>query len=151
MDEITAEQFGKRISEVTLRVLNELVERKLEEKQCKSAVTRAGLFLMMVFVAFLLYIWSARERLFDGFSLAAFSAAFSDPFLWILAAALLFGFFHLQHVSKKYEDADEDFEELRCELVDRSEELWSDPEQWKNRHHVFLYLEKEYRINLFHK
>lgn len=152
MEETTAKQFGSPMPEVTEKVLKELIKRKDEEKRWKSAVSKAGLILIILFAFLMFYFFSAKQGLMDRFSFTAFHAAvFSDPILWLFGLGLLFGFFRLQHVSKKYEEADDDFEELRCELIERSEELWSEPEEWRNRHHIFTLLEEEYGINLFHK
>jgi succinate dehydrogenase hydrophobic anchor subunit len=151
MKGMTKNSFDNDVPEVARKAVNELIERKREEARCKSAVVKTGLFLVMVFAVFLFYILSAKQELFSQFSFDAFRGAFSDPFIWLLFLGLIVGFFRLQYVTKEYEEADEDYEALRTELIERSEELWSEPVEWQNRHRVFAFLEEEYDINLYHK
>lgn len=151
MKGMSGEPFDNHVSEVALKVVNELIERKREEARCKSVVVKTGLFLVMMFAVFLFYILTSKQELLSQFSFDAFRIAFSDPFVWLLLLGLIIGFFRFQHVTKEYEEADDDYEELRTELIERSEELWSEPVEWKNRHRVFAFLEEEYDINLYHK
>lgn len=144
-------RFENLVPEVTGKVLHELVKRKKEEKRWKRAVGRTGMLLIALFAGLFLYFILEKQSIMDRFSFTAFLSVFSDPYLCLFGMGLFLGFVRLQYVSKKYEDADDDFEELRCEIIDRGEELWSEPEEWRNRYHIFSLLEKEHDINLFHK
>ncbi len=54
-------------------------------------------------------------------------------------------------MKKKYKKADDDYEAIRSDFIDRNEEWWSDEEQWEKRHIVFEFMKKNYNINIFHK
>ncbi|HAQ08241.1 MAG TPA: DUF2663 domain-containing protein [Bacillus bacterium] len=52
---------------------------------------------------------------------------------------------------EKREKAEKEYHALRCEIVDRSKDLWKKEEEWKNRHVVFEMMKKIYDINLYHE
>ncbi|WP_070121174.1 DUF2663 family protein [Bacillus marinisedimentorum] len=51
----------------------------------------------------------------------------------------------------KEDMAKEEYENLRIEIISRSEEFWKTEDQWKERAEVFRYLKDFYEINLFHE
>ncbi|TSB46877.1 DUF2663 family protein [Alkalicoccobacillus porphyridii] len=57
----------------------------------------------------------------------------------------------LLHLQKKAEKADNDFEELRGELIERAEELWKQDEGWQKRKLVFQHVLTDYGINLYYR
>ncbi|HET7657904.1 MAG TPA: DUF2663 family protein [Bacillales bacterium] len=152
MKGITADQFGSHVDEATLKVINELIDRKQDEIRWESSVTRTAIYLLVMFSAMVLYLLFFKQGSDFSPTLKGFREVLvSDPPFMIFSIGLIAGLIRLRHVSKEHEDADDDFEELRLELIERSEEFFSQQEQWHNRHHVFNYLQKEYDINLFHK
>lgn len=151
MKEITAEQFGKHMPAVTAKVLQELMDRKDEVTRWKNAAAKATLFLFVLLAVFLFYVFVIKQGLLSRFSPGMFRETLSDPFIWLLAIGLIACFFRLRHVTAKYEEADDDYEALRCELIERSTELWPKLDQWEGRDRYFAYLENEYDINLYFK
>ncbi|MEW8986220.1 MAG: DUF2663 family protein, partial [Bacillus sp. (in: firmicutes)] len=51
----------------------------------------------------------------------------------------------------KRDKAEKEFHALRCEIIDKSKDLWRKEEAWSNRHLVFEMMKKNYDINLFHE
>lgn len=151
MEKLTAEQFGEQVPEVTRISLNELIERKQEKNRFKLAGTKAAIFLIVVFALLLLYTSITKQELLSRFSQQVFQSVVSDPIVLLLVGCVLFGFMQMQYFSKKHQEADDDFETLRFDLIERSEELWPDFKQWNNRHVVFAYMNETYDINLYHK
>lgn len=151
MAALTAEQFDKQISEVTRISLNELITRKQEKNRCQRAEIKAVFFLMVMFIIFLLYTSIMKPTFLSYFTLGSLQMLASDPIMLLCGASMLFGFMQIQYYSKKYKEADNDYESLRCELIDRSEELWPNTEQWNNRHLFFAFMNEEYDINLYFK
>ena len=47
--------------------------------------------------------------------------------------------------------AEKEFHALRCEIVDRSKDLWKREEVWRERHKIFNVLKENYGINLYHE
>lgn len=152
MKDLAADQFEAVMDEVTMKVLNELIDRKQEEKRWKSSITRTAFFLLVMFSALLAYFFLFKQGHNVTDTLFGFrEKLFSDPAFVVLSLGLLAGLVRLQFVSKEHEEADDDFEDLRCEFIERCEDFFSDQEQWRSRHLVFDYFQKEYDINLFHK
>ncbi|WP_210365562.1 YpbF family protein [Bacillus sp. REN3] len=54
-------------------------------------------------------------------------------------------------LKEKREKAEKEYHALRCEIVDRSKDLWKKEEEWKNRHIIFQMMKKKYDINLYHE
>jgi len=54
-------------------------------------------------------------------------------------------------LKEKREKAEKEYQGLRCEIVDRSKDLWKKEEEWKNRHLVFDMMKKKFDINLYHE
>ena len=62
------------------------------------------------------------------------------------------GLFGLMNVFRQKRDkAEKEFHLLRCEIIDKSKDLWGKEDQWKNRHIVFEMMKKNYDINLYHE
>ncbi|HEX7065868.1 MAG TPA: DUF2663 family protein [Bacillales bacterium] len=151
MKESSTHKFGMELPEVTTKLLIELVDRKEEAKRCKTSVMKVTLFLIVLVIVLLFYIFVVKQGALSHFSSGMFPSILSDPFVWLLVIGLIVGFFRLKQVTRKYEEADDDYEALRCELIDRSEELWPKLAYWDIRHHLFEHLETEYEINLYFK
>lgn len=69
-------------------------------------------------------------------------------FLMILLSIGLFGFSRIKE--KKFDEAEDEYDELRIEIIKRSEELWQG-ELWTIRNDIFQYLDNTYDINLYHE
>ncbi|HEU5138951.1 MAG TPA: DUF2663 family protein [Bacillales bacterium] len=151
MEEFKGQRFGMDLPEITIKLLSELVDRKEEAKRCKTGVMKVTLFLIVLFAVLLFYTFVVKQGVLSHLSSGMFPSILSDPFIWLLVIGMVIGFFRLKQVTRKYEEAEDDYEALRCELIDRSEELWPKLDYWKNRHHLFKHLEMEHEINLYHK
>jgi len=81
---------------------------------------------------------------------ATFSGIAASPFqmFLLLCAAALWGMSKIWF--DKREKAEKEFHALRCEIIDKSKDLWKG-ESWKERHKVFEMMQKEFDINLYHE
>jgi hypothetical protein len=52
---------------------------------------------------------------------------------------------------EKKEKAEKEFHALRCEIIDKSKDLWKKEESWTSRHLVFEMMKKTFDINLYHE
>ena len=68
---------------------------------------------------------------------------------FLVAAGGLFGLMNL--LKAKREKAEKEFHALRCEIIDKSKDLWKKEDEWKNRHLVYETMKKHYDINLYHE
>jgi hypothetical protein len=138
------------VNDLTSIVLGQLVEKKAEKDRWKKAINQWGLSMIFVVIATFVYLY------FYKISTAAtydnpLLLLFGDEMVWICMAYLILSSFHMIWMKKKYKKADDDFEAIRSDFIDRNEEWWSDEEQWNMRHVVFEFMKKEYNINIFHK
>lgn len=141
--------FSGTVSEVTLKLLDTLIERKGEEQHWKRAKVRLGIFQIVFMAAAVFYLFISESAV--QFSLEMLMTAFQDAVVLFLFLVFISSFILMIHFYKKHEEAEDDYENLRTEIIERCEELWSEPDEWNSRHHVFAYLEREHDINLYYK
>jgi adenylate kinase len=79
------------------------------------------------------------------------SAVLNDTAAVYLLAFTIVGFGAMNLLKQQKEKKEKEYQELRCEIVDRSKDLWKKEEEWKNRHIVFEIMKKQYDINLYHE
>jgi len=87
-----------------------------------------------------------------SYSFAAMFSAFvndSNNLFFLTICVGLYGLMNL--LREKREKFEKEYHALRCEIVDRSKDLWKKEDEWANRHLVFDMMKKEYDINLFHE
>ena len=97
------------------------------------------------------YLYFTIAKLYS-YSFAAMFSAFvndSNNFTFLVVTVGLYGFMNV--LRQKKEKKEKEYHELRCEIVDRSKDLWKKEVEWKNRHIVFEIMKKNYDINLYHE
>lgn len=138
-----------RLPEMTYMVLAELVKRKNEEKLWKRRESVAGLSLLLScggLIVFLFFFQKGRME-----SLAGFIQLMNDPVCWIFGSvsfAMMLLFIKTHHES---ESAEDDFDGLRKEVIDRGGELWPKEPDGSMRYETMQFLLKKKEINLFYK
>ncbi|RLQ95064.1 DUF2663 family protein [Falsibacillus albus] len=136
--------------QATKQMLENVVKRKKKYEKYKKRhliVLWAAVFITF---GFLYYIYKAI--------LIKYSYSFAEVFsvfvnaqrnmFFLLTAAGLFGYAKILY--NKREKTEKEYHALRCEIIDKSKDLWRD-DRWKNRHNVFEMMKKEYDINLYHE
>jgi hypothetical protein len=152
MKKLTPWQFGDRLPHVALTMVNELIERRRVEAHLDAAKMIWGSLLLVCLPTLFIYIQVRYPLFIEQFYFADIEKAISSD--WVFAVMSLFtvvGSIRMYQLQKKYEEAEEEYESLRHEFIDRCEELFAEPEQWDYRHHVFAHLEQQCDINLYHK
>jgi hypothetical protein len=67
---------------------------------------------------------------------------------FLFLAIFLFGATKVFYDKKeKYE---KEYHDLRCEIIDRSKDLWKN-DAWNSRHQIFEMMKEQYDINLYHE
>ncbi len=136
-------------SKMTNVLLEELVERKNAEIQFKGKSQFYGYVLSCLLLGIGCLLWYELEKnssLFvNGFSPSLM------PFFMLMVSLSIVAYFQLRKIAKKCKKAEEEFESLRLEILDRSDELFEGQLQWQNRHAVFKYLKDQHEINLYYK
>lgn len=143
--------LDERTDEATKKMLMKVVERK----QKFDILTKRHLLVMWstIFITFCYFLY-LYFFLFEPYSYS-FAAMFSifvskasSVFMLMLVMGL-YGYMNL--LREKRDKAEKEFHALRCEIIDKSKDLWKKEDQWQNRHLVFDMMKKNYDINLFHE
>ncbi|MEH7094748.1 DUF2663 family protein [Neobacillus vireti] len=100
---------------------------------------------------FTVYFYITFVKPFSFSFLAMLSAVLNDIVAVYLLAFTIVGFGAMNLLKQQKEKKEKEYQELRCEIVDRSKDLWKKEEEWKNRHIVFEIMKKQYDINLYHE
>ena len=108
----------------------------------------ATLSLALIFMA---YFYFTIYLHFSYSFLAVLSATINDSFSVSLLSIVLIGLGSMNVLKQQKEKKEKEYQELRCEIVDRSKDLWKKEDEWKNRHVVFETMKKKYDINLYHE
>ncbi|MDQ0219019.1 DUF2663 family protein [Peribacillus cavernae] len=143
--------LDEHTDQATKHMLQTVIERKRKFDLAKrnhlvsiwASMTMAAMLLVYV------YFYIARpysDSFFDMFSVFVDN---DNHFLFLLATIGLYGF---MIVLKQMRDkAEKEYQGLRCEIIDKSKDLWKQESQWTNRHKVFEMMKKNYDINLYHE
>jgi len=137
--------------EATKQMLIKCVEKKRKFDKLKSQ----HLFIMCltIFIAFL-FTYYLYKTIFVpySYSFEAIFYAFVSKNINVYLLIITIGFFGMMNVLKdKREKAENEFHELRREIIDKSKDLWKKDEAWETRHIVFEMMKREYDINLYHE
>lgn len=135
----------------TKQMLVNVVKRKKKFDDFKFNHNLSILLTLLISASFLFYIYKTIVTSYSYSFLEMFSAFLQRDFnLWYLVTTI--GMYGLMNLLKtKREKAEKEYHALRCEIVDRSKDLWKKEEEWKSRHLVFEMMKKEFDINLFHE
>lgn len=148
---MTLEKFREigSLSGTTYEILIELIERKEKEKIWKKRESLYGLCLILSFSGLILFLLFFQKNRIE--SLPGLIRFLNDPVFWMLGGACLVIAFIFLRTHHEAESAEDDFDELRKEVIDRGEELWPKEADGSTRYAVIQFLLKKKEINLFYK
>ncbi|MDP4162920.1 MAG: YpbF family protein [Bacillota bacterium] len=140
-----------RTDPATKQILQNVVKRKGKFDRFKLRHLIVVWATLAVTSIYLIYLYLTIGKTYSYSFAAMFSAFVKNPinFYLLTLSVGLYGFMNL--LKEKREKAEKEYHALRCEIVDRSKDLWKKEDEWKNRHLVFEMMKKEYDINLFHE
>lgn len=143
--------LDEKTDQATKQMLENVVKRKKKFDMYKRR-HKMSIWGMLFFVSiFFVYLYVTIAKIYS-YSFAAMFSAFvndSNNLFFLISAVGMYGLMNL--LREKKEKTEKEFHELRCEIVDRSKDLWKKEEEWKNRHIVFEMMKKNYDINLYHE
>jgi hypothetical protein len=136
---------------VVKQMLHNVVSRKKKFDEYKRRHVVA-LYLTLFFSAcYLIYLYVTIVTPYS-YSFASMFSAFVNNSLNLYSLILTIGTFGLMNLFREKKDkAEKEFHDLRCEIIDKSKDLWKKEEAWNNRHLVFEMMKKTYDINLYHE
>ncbi|ODA15177.1 MULTISPECIES: YpbF family protein [Geobacillus] len=137
------------LDEVAKEMLMAVIEKKKkwERLEKRTLLLQAAAFSGLA--VFLLYLL-AKAAAFGtwGERIAWFFAAPAHVLILLLLSTVYWAAVYYKGKSEKAED---DFHALRCEIIQKSIDLWQDQEQWNGRHRLFEWMKREYGINLYYE
>lgn len=137
------------IESVENYLVNAIIKAKLKETKTEKKLFQAGLYVLGSVAGFFLYISSQWDLLINSSSMLTTIA--SDPIVLIFMSLLGISYVYLQNKKFKFEKAEKDYDKLKEDMIERASQIWSTPDEWKERSRVFDELKRTYDINLYHK
>ncbi|SFA98146.1 Protein of unknown function [Bacillus sp. cl95] len=143
--------LDNRTDMATKKMLENLVKRKrkFDDFKFKHEMSIFGTITLSIIMFVYLYFTIIKNY---SFSFASMFSAYANNsnHLWLLMGSVgMFGLMNL--LKEKREKAEKEFHNLRCEIIDKSKDLWKKEEEWKNRHLVYEMMKDHYDINLYHE
>lgn len=135
----------------TKKILENVVKRKKKFDFYKQRHNKTIWITVLLVSIFFIYIYFTVAKPYSYSFAAMFSAFVNDTnnLLLLVVTVGMYGYMNL--LKGKMDKAEKEFHDLRCEIVDRSKDLWRKEEAWNNRHLVFEMMKKQYDINLYHE
>jgi hypothetical protein len=130
----------------------ENVRKRKDKFDTAKRLHYLSIYSMLLFAfLFFSYFYFIIAKQYSYSFFAMFSASVSDAINISLLAitAILYGAMNVLRQQK--DKKEKEYQELRCEIVNRSKDLWKKEEHWKNRHIDFEIMKKTYDINLYHE
>ncbi|NUK31224.1 YpbF family protein [Parageobacillus sp. VR-IP] len=138
------------IDEVTRQMLIGVIEKKQKWERLKKKVFSLQLVTFGGFALFSIYI--LFYLIFPSGTWAELINGFLGKTVHLYILLLLFtSYWAVLYYKGKCDKAEEEFHSLRCEIIQKSIDLWKDEQQWKERHKLFEMMKKEYDINLYYE
>jgi len=140
-----------RTDKVTKQILENVIMRKQKFDFYKQRHIRVMWITVFLSFLYFLYLYFTIIKVYSFSFTAMFSAfvADSNNLMFLIITVGMYGYMNL--LREKMDKAEADFHALRCEIVDRSKDLWKKEDAWENRHIIFEMMKEKYDINLYHE
>lgn len=136
----------RELSDVGKYLIQEIIERKAEEIRAEKILNRWSYTAIICLVVgggyFLLNFY---------YSYSFIHVLANDIFMFCIIALFGISLLQVKLAKDKLEKAEEDYDNLRAEMIERSEEIWNTEQLLKDRDYVYELLKKNYDVNLYHK
>lgn len=148
----TIDQLDEKITDHATKVmLKNVVKRKEKFDQLKRKHFWTVIVSLLLGLLLIIYLYY--------FIVLPYSYSFFEMFFYFIRNpnalpyfVAVFGTYGYMIVLKrKMDKAEKEYHALRCEIVDRSKDLWKQEQAWKSRHTVFDMMKEKYDINLYHE
>ena len=144
-------KLDERTDPATKQMLQNVVKRKKKFDEFKAKhlfVMSCTLFLTLIYF---IYLYLTIVKPFS-YSFSAMFSNYVSNIANLYFLIITMGTYGLMNLLRgKMEKAEKEFHAIRCEIIDKSKDLWNKEESWSSRHLVFEMMKKTYDINLFHE
>lgn len=148
------EKAIKNLENWTDQATKEMLQNVVKRKRKFDKYEKRHLFVLWItifgFLIYGIYLYISVYQP-NSYSAADVLSTFVTNSNNMLYLFMLFGLVGYMNVLKKKVDKyEKEYHALRCEIIDKSTDLWKG-EGWEKRHLVFEMMKKEYDINLYHE
>jgi hypothetical protein len=148
--EPTIKMLDKHTDEATKQTLQLLVDKKRKQDNFKKREMRWRVSCCITLGLFLAYVYYFIFH--DSYSFSVSISYFFDRSVHFgVIMFITFQVGMIKYLLYKKDKAEKEYHDLRKEMVKRSDDYWSQPNEWKQRHQVFEMMKKEFDINLYHE
>lgn len=138
-----------QITNMMYDILVQLIERRELEESYKRRRLQCGVLFIASVAGFILYVCFVKLAHID--QIYHFKQVAADPVIWFFGGMSLVMAMIWIDIKAKYDDADDEYDDLRKEVIDRADELWYHELDGSGKYETLQFLLKEKGINLFHK
>ncbi|WP_458412657.1 DUF2663 family protein [Schinkia sp. CFF1] len=125
------------------------LKTKYEKKESELKLLRMMMLISAaIFIGYVLIFTVLPFRFQYGVMI---SRLINDGYHYLFIAVLVTLHFRFRFIEKKAEKLEKEYNALRCEVIQRSEELWPEGEKRAKRHHFFKLMKEKYKINLYYE
>jgi hypothetical protein len=143
--------LDERTDQATRKMLQKVVERKQKYDQLHYLHLIVMWSTICISFSYFLYLYYSIFTPYS-YSFATMFSVYVNHSVHLFMLMCVIGLFGMMNVFRQKRDkAEKEFHALRCEIIDKSKDLWKQEDQWKNRHIVFEMMKKNFDINLYHE
>ncbi|MFC3882754.1 DUF2663 family protein [Bacillus songklensis] len=144
-------QLNHLTDEVAKQMLQSVVDKKRKFDKVNEKERRIRWLLLGCLGLICIYLFFSFQQL----SLITYRSVISfvlSSFYHLFMILIVFSlYYYLLQVRKKSEKVEKEFHDLRCEIIQKSSDLWRGDEKWGERKHVFSMMKKEFDVNLYYE
>lgn len=145
------QQLNELTDNVAKRMLQSVIDKKRKLDKINEKEKKVRRMLLGCLALICLYIFLSFQQLSLITYRAAFSFVLSSVSHLVMILVVFSLYYYLLQIRKKSEKTEKEFHDLRCEVIQKSPNLWGDAEKWEARQHVFSMMKKEYDVNLYYE
>ena len=151
MDQTILKLDENLTDQATKKMLQNVVDRKKKYDYLKKKhfwTTMVSIALGFMLVGYLYYFF-VKPYSYSFLDMVISFFGHSQSLFYCSAAFGVYGYMLI--LKKKMDKAEKEYHALRCEIVDRSKDLWKHENAWRERHKIFQVMKEIYDINLYHE
>lgn len=149
--DIRISQLDHKTDEATKIMLQKVIDKKRKyEKLKKSHLFVLWTTILSSFSFFIYLFYTVVDP--NAHSFAMMFSVFVSNTMHLYVLMILIGCYGMMNLLREKRDkAESEFHTLRCEIIDKSTDLWSGKDAWQQRHLVFDMMKKQFDINLYYE
>lgn len=147
----TIQRFDDHTDYATKVMLQKLLDKKNKYEQLKKQhlYLLTANFVCSAFLFIFVYITVLKPNQQSFYDI--FSKFISNQINLYVLLAVIASYSMMMIFQRKRDEMEIEFHTLRCEIISKSSDLWSESESWKSRNEVFRTMKDKFDINLYYE